>query len=117
MANRPRGPLDAPSEIDGAALEGLVAQHLKAWCDYSRGKNDLHYWQTRSKVEVNFVVYGDSHFYAMEVKNTERIRPVDCRGLRALPRIIRKVSRSFFIVELNDWCGTGFSACRAMNSY
>ena len=28
---RPAGPLDAPQEIDGAALEGLVAQHLRAW--------------------------------------------------------------------------------------
>jgi hypothetical protein len=24
---RPRGPLDAPEEIEGMALEGLVAQH------------------------------------------------------------------------------------------
>jgi uncharacterized protein len=27
---RPRGSLDRPEEIDGAALEGLVAQHLRA---------------------------------------------------------------------------------------
>jgi predicted AAA+ superfamily ATPase len=46
-ANRPTGPLDAPSEIDGAALEGLVAQHLRAWVDYSDGDNTLYYWQTR----------------------------------------------------------------------
>ena len=36
-ANRPTGPLDSPAEIDGAALEGLVAQHLRAWCDYTEG--------------------------------------------------------------------------------
>ena len=28
---RPAGPLDRPEEIAGAALEGLVAQHLRAW--------------------------------------------------------------------------------------
>lgn len=82
-ANRPKGPLDTPAEIDGAALEGLVAQHLRAWCAYSRGQNTLHYWKTRSNVEVDFVVYGESHFYALEVKNTARIRPADLQGLKS----------------------------------
>ncbi len=31
---RPKGPLDRPEEIEGAALEGLVAQHLRAWIAY-----------------------------------------------------------------------------------
>ena len=81
-ANRPAGPLDAPSEIDGAALEGLVAQHLRAWCDYSGGNHRLHYWQTRSKVEIDFVVYGENGFHALEVKNSVRVRPEDLRGLK-----------------------------------
>jgi len=81
-ANRPAGPLDAPAEIDGAALEGLVAQHLRAWCDYSGGDHRLHYWQTRSKVEIDFVVYGENGFHALEVKNSVRVRPEDLRGLK-----------------------------------
>ena len=81
-ANRPAGPLDAPSEIDGAALESLVAQHLRAWCDYSGGNHLLYYWQTRSKKEVDFVVYGESGLYALEVKNSSRVRPEDLRGLK-----------------------------------
>ena len=81
-ANRPAGPLDAPAEIDGAALEGLVAQHLRAWCDYSGGNHRLHYWQTRSKVEIDFVVYGENGFHALEVKNSVRVRPEDLRGLK-----------------------------------
>ena len=28
---RPKGPLDRPEEMEGQALEGLVAQHLRAW--------------------------------------------------------------------------------------
>jgi len=80
-ANRPRGPLDAPSEIDGASLEGLVAQHLRAWCDYSRGSHSLHYWRTRSKVEVDFVVYGPSGIHGIEVKNSSKVRPEDLRAL------------------------------------
>ena len=81
-ANRPAGPLDSPSEIDGAALEGLVAEHLRAWCDYSDGDHHLYYWHTRAKVEVDFVIYGASEFHAMEIKNTANVRPEDLRGLR-----------------------------------
>ena len=81
-ANRPSGPLDAPSEIDGAALESLVAQHLRAWCDYSDGNHQLYYWQTRSKVEVDFVVYGEGGLYALEVKNAAQVRPEDLHGLK-----------------------------------
>ena len=81
-ANRPSGPLDAPEAIDGAALEGLVAQHLRAWCDYSEGNHRLYYWQTRSKVEVDFVIYGETCFHTLEVKNSARVRPEDLGGLR-----------------------------------
>jgi predicted AAA+ superfamily ATPase len=81
--NRPAVPLDAPTELDGLALEGTVAQHLRAWCDYSAGRHQLHYWQTRSRVEVDFVVYGESGLYAVEVKNAKRIGPEDLRALRS----------------------------------
>ena len=81
-ANRPRGPLDAPEEIEGSALEGLVAQHLRAWCDYAKDQNKLFYWQTRSKVEIDFIIYGDSGIHAIEVKNASRIRVEDLRALR-----------------------------------
>ena len=81
-ANRPAGPLDLPSETEGTAFEGLVAQHLRAWCAYSDGDHQLHYWQTRSQVEVDFVLYGPSGLYALEVKNTTQVRPEDLRGLK-----------------------------------
>ena len=82
-ANRPAGPLDSPEEINGAALEGLVAQHLRAWCDYTPSNHSLSFWQTRSKVEVDFVVYGEMGLYAIEVKNTGKIRPEDLRSLES----------------------------------
>jgi predicted AAA+ superfamily ATPase len=81
-ANRPSGPLDAPQEIEGGVLEGLVAQHLRAWCDYSTGNHALFYWQTRSQVEVDFIVYGESGLYAVEVKNSSQVRPDDLRPLK-----------------------------------
>jgi uncharacterized protein len=80
---RPAGPLDRAEEIDGCALEGLVAQHLTAWLAYRDSKNRLYYWRTRKGVEVDFVLYGPDGFWALEVKNTARIRPEDLRGLRA----------------------------------
>ncbi len=92
-ANRPAGPLDAPSEIDGAALEGLVAQHLRAWADYSDGDHTLYYWQTRSKVEVDFVVYGRGGLYAIEVKNSTSVRPQDLGGLRSFGQDYPESSR------------------------
>ena len=80
---RPRGPLDRPAEIDGHALEGLVAQHLRAWLAYRGNDADLFFWRTRSGVEVDFVVYGQAGFWAIEVKNTDRPRPEDLRALES----------------------------------
>ena len=82
-ALRPKGPLDRPSEIDGQALEGLVAQHLRAWAAYSDNDAELYFWRTRSGVEVDFVVYGAHGVQAFEVKNASRVDAKDLRGLRA----------------------------------
>ena len=80
---RPRGPLDAPPEIDGQALEGLVAQHLRAWAAYSQDGARLFYWRTPAGTEVDFVLYGEAGFQAIEVKNARRAGPGDLRSLRA----------------------------------
>ena len=79
---RPEGPLDQPSEIGGAALEGLVAQHLRAWVDYGGRGCRLFFWRTKSSTEVDFVVYGPDVFWAIEVKHARRIQARDTRGLR-----------------------------------
>jgi predicted AAA+ superfamily ATPase len=80
---RPHGPLDRPQEIEGAALEGLVAQHLRAWIAYRGDDLELFFWRTRSGVEVDFVLYGAGGFWAIEVKNTAHVRPEDLRGLES----------------------------------
>lgn len=80
-AIRPKGPLDAPEEMHGIALETLVAQHLRAWLDYSEQEGRLYFWQTKSGLEVDFIIYGEIGFYALEVKNSTQIRSNDCRGL------------------------------------
>ena len=80
---RPKGPLDNPSEIDGVALEGLVYQHLRAKLDLAGARDGLFFWRTRSGVEVDFVVYTQQTFMAVEVKNAARVQPSDVAGLRA----------------------------------
>lgn len=80
---RPKGTLDQPQEIGGLALEGLVAQHLRAWIAYTDKDYSLHFWRTRSGVEVDFVVYGEDGILALEVKNSARVDSRDCSGLRA----------------------------------
>ncbi len=80
---RPTGPLDNPREIDGSALEGIVLQHIRAWNAYGSGNNQLYYWRTRSGIEVDFVLYGPEVLWAIEVKNTSRVRVQDLKGLRA----------------------------------
>jgi predicted AAA+ superfamily ATPase len=79
---RPKGPLDSPGEIDGAAFEGLVAQHLRAWIAYSNTDCRLFFWRTRAGVEVDFIVYGEDGFWAVEVKNTATVRSGDLRALK-----------------------------------
>ena len=79
---RPTGPLDRPGDIDGQALEGLVAQHLRAWAAYSGGDASIFYWRTRGGSEVDFVVYGTNCFHAFEVRNARAVHSADLRAMR-----------------------------------
>jgi predicted AAA+ superfamily ATPase len=81
-AIRPRGPLDTPEEIDGAALETLVFQELRAVNDYFDLGYDLYYWRTATQMEVDFVLYGERGLIAIEVKRTARFRKRDLIGLK-----------------------------------
>lgn len=80
---RPKGFLDSPSEMSGFALETLVAQHLRAWIDYSNGNFELFYWQTHTKIEVDFVLYGETNLYAFGIKNTQNPTASMLHGLKA----------------------------------
>ncbi|MES2614224.1 MAG: AAA family ATPase [Bdellovibrionota bacterium] len=82
-ALRPKGPLDKPEEIEGASLEGLVAQHLRAWTDFQKESYTLSFWRTRSGVEVDFVVYGPDGIWAIEVKNSAKIGLGDTKSLQS----------------------------------
>lgn len=81
-ALKPRSILDVASETDSLTLEGLVAQHLRAWIDYTKQKYELFFWRTKSGLEVDFIVFGEKGFWAIEVKNSQHINPKDLRGLK-----------------------------------
>ena len=80
-AIRPRGLLDNTQAMRGHAVETLVAQHLLAWIDYSTLSGQLFFWHTKAGLEVDFIIYGEIGFYAIEVKMSEKINPKDLRGL------------------------------------
>ena len=80
---RPTGPIDSDQEIGGAALEGLVAQHLRGWLAYREGEGKLFFWRTRAGLEVDFVLYGEGLFIGVEVKNSRRVSTKMLRGLKS----------------------------------
>lgn len=82
-AFRPASFFDSSSELEGLALEGLVAQHLKAWCEAQKVAHSLFFWRTRAGLEVDFIVFGPATFLAIEVKNSSVIHPHDVKGLTA----------------------------------
>ncbi len=82
-ANRPTGPLYSTADVEGAALEGLVLQHLVALAGLRQDGTSVSYWRTRSGVEVDAIVYGPSTFWAIEVKRSKEVRPEHLRGLKA----------------------------------
>ena len=75
------GPLDTTQEINGGVLEGFILQQLKAWCDYSSGRYQIFYWRTKAGLEVDFIVYGEQGFWAIEVKNNNKVFSKDVRSL------------------------------------
>lgn len=79
---RPKGPLDKTEEIEGIALETLVFQHLRAWCDYSPKPLSLYFWRTHNGYEVDFILYGESRFLAIEVKHNNKIHKNDLKSLK-----------------------------------
>lgn len=78
---RPKGPLDAASEIDGPALETLFLQEAKAINDYFDLGFEIFYWRTQSGQEVDFVLYGERGLFAFEIKRTQKLRSADTKSL------------------------------------
>lgn len=79
---RPVGLLDTVEEIDGAALETLFLQSLRAINDYFDLGYKIYFWRTQSGTEVDFVIYGPRGLYAFEIKRSAKISPKALKGLK-----------------------------------
>ena len=79
---RPQGPLDKPSEIDGATLETLIFQEIIAINHYFQYEYSINFWRTSAGAEVDFVLYGPHGLIAIEVKNSAKIHTRDFKSLK-----------------------------------
>ena len=81
---RPKGPLDRAEELARVALEGLVAQHLRAWIAYSNRDDALSFWREPTPATtLTSSCTGESRLFAIKVKSSAAIHPGDFSGLRA----------------------------------
>lgn len=79
---RPRGLLDSPEEIGGAAFETLFLQHLRAVIDYYRLDLSIYFWRTSSGMEIDFILYGEKGLFAFELKSKRTLQKKDFSALK-----------------------------------
>lgn len=79
---RPMGPFDLPEEADGAALETLFLQSVRAINDYFELEYSINFWRTVAGDEVDFVIYGPKGLHAFEIKRSATITPKALKGLQ-----------------------------------
>lgn len=79
---RPKGPLDTPEEIGGATFETLFLQNLRAIIDYFDLDLKIHFWRTRSNLEIDFIVYGENGLFAFELKSRRTMSKKDLSTLK-----------------------------------
>jgi predicted AAA+ superfamily ATPase len=81
-AIRPRGALDSSEEIDGAAIETLLVQSLRAENANANLGYQMSFWRTAANDEVDVVMYGERGLRAFEITRSAVFRETDLRGLR-----------------------------------
>ena len=47
---------------------------------------DCYFWRSRGGSEVDFVLYGEHHFHALEVKNAKQVHPKSLKSLKTFLR-------------------------------
>ena len=77
------GPLDAPEEVDGIALETLFLQELVALNSALDFGYKIFYWHTSNGRKVDFVLYGPKGLLSFEIKRTSRITSAMLGGLKS----------------------------------
>lgn len=113
---RKRGFLDQSAEIEGAALEGVVAEHLRGWIHEQLEDYELSFWRTRAGVEVDFILYGPDAFLALEVKNNTKINPKDLKGLQAFKKDYPE-AKVLFLYRGKDRVKKGEIVCLPVDTF
>lgn len=85
-AIRPKGPYDLPEETDGAAIETLIFQELRAINSYLDLGYEIFYWRTVDQVEVDLIMYGENGLKAIEIKRTSKLNSKDFHGLKSFSK-------------------------------
>lgn len=93
---RPIGPLDAPEEVEGVALETLFLQEIAALNSALDLGYRIFYWRTSNGKEVDFVLYGPKGLLCFEIKRSSRITPAHLGGLRSFLEDY-PMAKAFFI--------------------
>ena len=68
-------------ENAGKAFEHWILMELMAYKGYKERRDTIHYWRTRTGLEVDFVIPESN--LAIEVKISKRVRPTELKGLNA----------------------------------
>ncbi len=77
------------AEEKGPLFEGLIFMMLQVQKEAYGEIDDIYYWSPAEAklTEVDFLVQKGQDFFAIEVKATERIRPEDLKGLKAIAEL------------------------------
>ncbi len=67
-------------EIFGKAFEHYIFLELNAWLNYHDSLSSIHYWRSKSGLEVDFVLHNGN--LAIEVKGSSNVRTKDLRGIK-----------------------------------
>jgi predicted AAA+ superfamily ATPase len=103
---RPMGPLDAPEEVDGVALETLFLQELEAINDALDLGYKIYYWRTSNGREVDFILYGAKGLIAFEVKKTGRVNSAMLGGLKSFLADY-PMAKAYFVYGGSRWMHDG----------
>ncbi len=76
-----RNIVEAQGEQFGQGFEHFIFTELNAHRSYRELHYDIHFWKTKSGLEVDFILGRGN--VAIEVKGTDRVDSHDLKGLRA----------------------------------
>ena len=85
-------------EEKGPLFEGYIYMCLKMKMEYENSYDEIFYWSsnTSKNTEVDFLLRKNSKFTAIEVKTTNKIRPEDFKGLKAIAEL-KQVKRRILV--------------------